>query len=93
MSAAQLKPHLASGSLMSDRLRDAADICSSWYSAEPSLVTFTLLSLFKDLIERGWADSQGVPSAQYQPFERVSANTSRTVLCQYIPNRRGLQCA
>ena len=25
--------------------------------------------------------------------EGVSANTSRTVLCQYIPNRRGLQCA
>lgn len=71
MSATQLKPLLASGPLLGDRLRDAAAIWDSWYSAEPSLATFTLHALLKDLIDRGWTDPQGIPTAQYQPFETL----------------------
>lgn len=71
MPPAKLKALLASGCLTGDKLTDAARLCHDWYTAEPSLVTFTLRGLFRDLEARGWDDGQGVPAAQYAPFQAV----------------------
>jgi hypothetical protein len=49
-------------------LRDASALWDDWFAAEPSLTTFALRSLFRDLIDRGWDDPQGVPSPDYQRF-------------------------
>jgi hypothetical protein len=69
MSAAQLKQLLAKGSMVSDNLRDTIVLCDDWYAAEPSLATFVLRSIFRDLERRGWDDQQGVSTAVYDPFK------------------------
>jgi hypothetical protein len=68
MSAAKLKQLLARGRVVSSKLERAAELCDEWYSNEPSPATFVLRGLFHDLIRRGWDDPQGVPAAQYKPF-------------------------
>jgi hypothetical protein len=69
MPQAKLKALLASGCLIGDKLTKAAQLCDDWYMAEPSLVTFTLRSLFHDLKGRRWDDGQGIPATQYAPFQ------------------------
>ena len=69
MWAHQLKQVLAKGSIVADNLRDAVALCDDWYTAEPSLATFALRSLFRDLEWRGWDDQQGVTTAVYDPFK------------------------
>ena len=69
MSAHQLKQLLVKGSMVSDNLRDAIALCDAWYAAEPSLATFILCSIFRDLERRGWDDQQGMSSAVYDPFK------------------------
>ena len=69
MPQAKLKALLGSGCLLGDKLTQAAQLCDDWYIVEPSLVTFTLRSLFHDLVGRCWDDGQGVPVAQYAPFQ------------------------
>ena len=68
MSAMKLKSLLARGRMVSDKLDKAASLCDEWYVAEPSLATFVLRGIFRDLIARGWDDPQGVPAAHYKPF-------------------------
>ena len=55
--------------MLSDTLRDAIVLCDDWYAAEPSLTTFVLRSIFRDLQLRGWDNQQGVPTAEYDPFQ------------------------
>ncbi len=74
MIPAKLKALLASGNLTGNRLADATRLCHDWYMAEPSVVTFTLCSLFTDLMARGWDDGQGVSSAQYCAFPGYRAS-------------------
>jgi hypothetical protein len=69
MPANKLKQLLGKGPLVADNLRDALAICDDWYAAEPSLATFVIRSLVRDLERRGWDDQQGVPAVQYAPFK------------------------
>jgi hypothetical protein len=69
MPQTKLKVLLASGCLIGDKLTKAVSLCDDWYIAEPSLVTFALRALFHDLKERRWDDGQGIPAAQYAPFQ------------------------
>ena len=55
--------------MLSDTLRDTIVLCDDWYAAEPSLTTFVLRSLFRDLQCRGWDNQQGIPTAVYDPFK------------------------
>jgi hypothetical protein len=71
MPANKLKQLLGKGPMVSDTLRDTITHCDGWYAAEPSLATFALLSLFRDLERRGWDDKQGVPAAKYDPFKNM----------------------
>ena len=71
MRANTLRQLLGKGNMVSDRLRDTVILCEEWYSAQPSLVTFVLLSLFRDLKHRGWDNQQGVASAEYDPFKKM----------------------
>lgn len=71
MPAQQLKLLLVKGALISTNLQDAALLCDNWYAAEPSLMTFILRSIFRDLVLRGWDDPQGVPTAHYQTFQSL----------------------
>jgi len=48
MWADQLKQVLAKGSMVADNLRDAVALCDDRYTAEPSLATFALRSLFRE---------------------------------------------
>ncbi len=72
MTPAKLKLLLSSGSLTGDRLTKVEKLCHDWYLAEPSLVTFTISSLFKNLVDREWNDGQGVASALYDPFQKIA---------------------
>lgn len=67
--AARLRQILRAGSLLSDNLRDAVSESEAWYQAEPSLATFILRAICADRESDGWTNQQGVPSADYQPFE------------------------
>ncbi len=53
MRANMLRQLLGKGNMVSDTLRDTVALCEEWYAAEPSIVTFVLLSLFQDLERRG----------------------------------------
>jgi hypothetical protein len=64
MPAHKLKQHLIKGSMVSDTLRDTITHC-----AEPSLATFVLRSIFRNLQSRGWDDQQGASTAEYDPFK------------------------
>ncbi len=55
--------------MVSDTLRETIAHCDDWYTAEPSIATFVLRSLFRDLERRGWDDRQGVSAAVYDPFK------------------------
>ena len=55
--------------MVADNLRDTSLLCDDWSEAEPSLATFVLRSLFRDLAHRGWDDQQGVPTTHYDPFQ------------------------
>ena len=55
--------------MLSDTLRDTIVLCDDWYAAEPSLTTFVLRSIFRDLQLRGWDSQQGIPTAVYDPFQ------------------------
>ena len=71
MPANKLKQLLDKGPLVADNLRDAITLCDGWYSAEPSLATYIIRSLMRDLERRHWDDQQGVPAAQYAPFKNM----------------------
>lgn len=66
-----LRQFLGKGNMVSDTLRDTIALCEEWYAAEPSIVTFVLLSLFHHLERRGWDNRQGVATAQYDPFKNM----------------------
>ena len=68
LPAKKLKLLLGKGNLVSDTLRETIVLCDDWYTAEPSIATFVLRSLFRDLKSRGWTDQQGVSATIYDPF-------------------------
>ena len=68
MPAKKLKQLLCKGSMLTDNLRDAITLCDDWYAAEPSLATFVLRSIFRDLQLREWDNQQGIPTSEYDPF-------------------------
>jgi hypothetical protein len=70
MPAKKLKQLLCKGNVLADNLRDTITVCDDWYAAEPSLTTFVLRSIFRDLQFRGWDNQQGIPTAVYDPFQK-----------------------
>jgi hypothetical protein len=69
MSAAQLELLLTKGAVVGDRVRRAVSLCDAWFAAEPSLTTFVLRSIFRDLSGAEWDAPQGVETSKYKPFE------------------------
>jgi hypothetical protein len=80
MYPTQLQQILGRGGLVAGNLRDALALCEGWYAAEPSLTTFTLLSLSAHLAGRGWSGDQGAPQAEDLPFENIAQPHLRTVV-------------
>src|SRR3989442_780219 len=71
MPAKKLKQFLCKGKMLSDNLRDTVQLCDDWYAAEPSLTTFVLGSIFRDLQLRDWDNQQGVATSLYDPFQNL----------------------
>ena len=70
MSAAKLRSQLVSNLPLGDELRRAIAICDAWFDSEPTIGSFVVRSLLRDLEYRGWTDEQGVPKADTDAFER-----------------------
>jgi hypothetical protein len=63
-----LRQLLADPAFGPNRVQDAADISDRWFATAASLASFVCRSIFRDLIVRGWADPQGVPTADWTRF-------------------------
>ena len=63
-----LKPLLADPAFAPGQVRDAADRCDLWFAHAADVPSFVFRSIFRDLIERDFTDSQGVPVAEWERF-------------------------
>lgn len=62
---AGLSALLAKGTFAPDKVSAIAAHCDCWYATAADLESFVFRSVFRDLINRGWADQQ----PQFQPGE------------------------
>ena len=54
-----LRQLLADPAFGPNRVQDASTTADQWFTNDASLASFVFRSVFRDLIDRGWADPQG----------------------------------
>jgi hypothetical protein len=69
MFATQFMQLLGEGGIAPVNVARLDQLLERWYAAEPSLPTFVLRAVFRELSGE-WDDPQGLPAAMHDPFEQ-----------------------
>lgn len=70
MSAKKLGLLLSEGGITPGNVTRLAALCSEWFAAEPSVKTFVLRGIFRELAD-AWDGEQGLPSSKWQQFDTI----------------------
>lgn len=63
-----LKSLLADPTFAPGQVKDASDLSDDWFKNGADLASFVFRSIFRDMIDRGFTNQQGIPAADWQRF-------------------------